>query len=499
MRSKKALPVIIAAFAALVLSVTGISRAQNAAAAEIAYGTPVEGKIDSANFTQSWTLTTASADRIAVQAQRTDGNLIPLLFIMDSNNQILNQSYSPEDDAASAVIDAFKLPAAGQYTIQVGRDGADKGVTAGGFKLTVTALATGEDNPQNMTPMGAIAADTPLTGEITATHWYQRYTYDAQAGDSIEIQVKRTSGTLFPEAEVLDVNGSSIATAYVDDSGAFADTTTTLPAKGQYTVAVTRNNRFNGETVGGYEVLVHLVGSGEGSPNLVPLAGKVEYDKALQSKITGARWYEDWQLAAQANDTLGITVARADGTLVPEVILLGGAGQELNHGYADDTGAAATINSYKLQGAGTYTVRVTRAGGQRRETTGAYTLTVKLIGTGDSNPALTNPVGAVTLNTPVTGTITNVQWTNVWTFDNPADGQVVVTVTRTDGTYVPYIEVRDPNGQQLTSGYAEQSRDTANAEINLKAGKYQIAVMRDRGQDGVTTGGYSLSVTPPKQ
>lgn len=491
----------------LLMIVSAVSWAQettpNALPPEIAYNTPVQGTIDNTNFTASWSLLTASADRVAVRIERTGGTLIPTVSILDTNNQVLSQSRTSQD-YASATIDSFKLPNAGEYVIRAGRDRADKGATTGTFTLTVIPLATADDNPQNTTIVGPILADTPLTGEITATHWYQRYTYDAQAGDTIEIQAQRTSGTLFPEVEVLDVNGSSLSTGYTNNTGDSADAVTTLPAKGQYTIAMTRANRYNGDSLGGYELTVALRGSGEGSPNLLPLAGNVEYNQELPGKITGARWYEDWQLTAQAGDTIRVTVQRADGNLVPEVAVLGGAGQNLGSASADthgdSVGLQAQIEHVKLRGPGTYTVRVSRVNEQRGVTTGSYKLIVALLGSGAGSPNLTTPSGAITLETPVSGSLTGTRWMDSWTFDKPDDQPLYVTMQRTDGTLMPVIEIRDLNGQSLRTANPEPTQDHAILKLSMKAGNYLLIASRVNGQDGYTTGGYTMTVsaTPPQ-
>src|SRR5262249_44341351 len=156
--------------------------------------------------TQDWPLQTASADRVQVRVQRTSGNLIPSVQILDSNGQSLAQSYGPDKTYAAAQIDDFTLPAAGNYTIEVTRDKGQDGKTSGGYSLVVTPLGTGDDNPNNTTVISEITADTPVDGEITATHWLQIYTYNAQAGDTLDIVAKRTGGTLLPVVTVLDSN-----------------------------------------------------------------------------------------------------------------------------------------------------------------------------------------------------------------------------------------------------------------------------------------------------
>jgi hypothetical protein len=472
---------------------------------ELSYSSPVQGALDNSAFEQDWTLATASADRIRVDVERVDGNLVPEVAILDANGQELRASYGPNLDFASAEIDTYTLPTAGTFTVRVRRLEGETGATSGTYRLTVAPLGTAEDNPNNTTVIGSVEYDTPIEGEITGAHWQHRYTFTAPAADTLHVRADRVSGTLFPEVYLLDANGTPLSTGYGDSEGDAAQIdSVTLPAGGTYTVMVTRQQGIGGETSGEYRLEVALLGAGDGSPTLSEIAGELNYDTAVTGKITPARRYEDWRLTAEAGDTITISVERASEggeTLQPMVILLGGSNQELTRGYANGTGANAAIERYTLQGPGTYTIRVTRANEQRGTTTGGYRLLVTLEGAGEGNPTLAAQPGDLTLDEPVEGEITGARWQETWTFMGEAGTQFDVQVTRTDGTLVPRLEIRDANGQTLTSAYYEPSRDAARiSNYTLPgSGQYQIVVFRDGGQAGATTGGYRLVVRPPAE
>src|SRR6185436_17515158 len=114
---------------------------------------------------------------------------------------------------------------------------------------------------------------------------------------------------------------------------------------------------------------------------------------------------------------------RASGTLQPEVILLGGSGQEVTHGYTSNTGDSATIARYTLSGAGSFTVRVSRAQGKTGYSNGGYSLMVSLIGSGVDSPKLKEASGAIENGQTQTGTITGEKWSNIWTYQG-TKGQV---------------------------------------------------------------------------
>ncbi len=462
----------------------------------LSYGTPVNGTIDDTTYQQQWPLGTASGDRVQVVVQRTSGNLIPDVQILDASGSSIADSYGADQTYATAQIDNFTLPAAGNYMIQVMRQNGADGATHGDYTLEVIPLGTGADNPNNQTVDSEVQADTPVDGEVTATHWQHLYTYNAQGADELDVIVKRTGGTLYPLVTVLDSNGSALQTGYNQND--YADTNRfQLPAAGQYTVAVSRYNDQDGATLGTYELTVHLIGSGEDSPLLAGAMGDVAYDQELDGNVSPAQWYEDWSLTTDAGDAMNLTVTRTSGDLMPEVILLGGSGQELSHGYTDNTGATAQVTNYTLAGKGTYTVRVTRQSGQTGETSGGYALTVGLIGTGEGSAKLSETEGEITLGQPASGEITNARWENVWTFTAAQAGSIDVTVKRASGTLSPMIEIRDANDQEMDRGYPGDTRDSAEiTSYRLPgAGTYEIVVGREGDQTGMTNGKYTVTVS----
>ncbi|MBI1276617.1 MAG: hypothetical protein GC179_00675 [Anaerolineaceae bacterium] len=468
----------------------------------LTYSVTANGEISNSTVSQTWTLTTASADRLNVRVERTGGNLLPDVAILDASDQQLATSYGSDQTGAAAQIDNYTLPNAGTYKVLVQRVGGATGVTQGTYTITVTPRATADNNPNNTVSLGDITAGTPVNGELTGTQWYQRYTFTAAGEDVIRVMGKRTSGTLFPEVEILDSNGTSLSVGYTDyTNGDIAQINAfSLPQAGTYTIAMTRAQRFNGETAGTYELNVTLLGAGESNPLLSAPKGDVTYDTALTGDI-GAQWYQDWKLTTTAGDVLTITAVRTSGNLQPEVILLGGSGQEVTHGYTANTGDTATIQRYSLSGPGNYVVRVSRAQGKTGYSNGSYSLMVTLVGSGKDSPTLKESSGAIENTQTQTGNITGAKWSNTWTYQG-TKGQVInITVARTSDTLIPHVDIQDSNGQVLTSGYPNDSRDGAEIKNYTLpgTGEFKIVVYRDGNETGYTTGGYSLKVEPPAQ
>jgi hypothetical protein len=491
---------------AVVPGIAGAAPLPQQPGGEVTYDAPVEGAITNEVLSQDWSFTAQAADRINVRVERLEGNLIPDVTILDNNGQEIAYSYGSDYTYAVAEIGDFTLPVATTYTVRVERYNAADGVTTGAYRLTVTPLGVAEDHPNNVAVVGPVQFDTPVAGEITPSHWRHVYTLDAETGDYIQVTSQRVSGTLIPEVWLLDSNGQELTrgySSYVGDSATISGYE--LPYTGQYQVLALRESGIAGDSVGGFELTVSLLGSGEESARLTSVTPGLidQYNTTLQGTITGAQWYQDWQFRTQAGDTVTIMAWRAPeytpdtpNVLSPSVLLLDDSGQELYRGYVDYTGAQATIERYTLPGEGQYTVRVTRDGDKDGATTGSYAFTVTLDGSGEGSPLLAESAGTLTAGTPATGVIDGARWMNTWTFSGQEGQAVTMAVTRTDGTLVPHLEILDSDGVSETSAYPDDTMATAQIEAYTLpyTGEYQIVVSRDSGQDGYTSGGYSLTV-----
>lgn len=117
------------------------------------------------------------------------------------------------------------------------------------------------------------------------------------------------------------------------------------------------------------------------------------YGEPVEGAIDNQAFTQAWPLEAQAADRIRVRVERLDGNLIPDVSLQDLTGNNLSRSGADDNRAAATIRDYKLPGPGQYQVVVGRDRGETGETSGAYRLTVEVLGLGVEHPNNTSIVG----------------------------------------------------------------------------------------------------------
>ncbi len=462
----------------------------------VSYDTPVESQITDAGPVETWSLNAAAKDRIAIKVERTSGTLMPKVELLDSNNQRMTSADS-DNTFAQAVLDRIEMPSAGAYSIAVGRYQDKDGKTSGNYRLTVSLLGAGDDNPTLKQPPQAVTYDQPVTGELTNARWKDLWTFTTTGKDMISVTATRTDGTIRPDVDVLDAAGNSVSHGYIDNTGMTAKLSRfKLPGPGQYTVVVQRENKRDGKTAGKYTLSVALDGAGAERPELLKPMGPVAVDGTVSGTLTNAKWIDVWTLETQSKDRLLLTATRTDGNLVPIVYLFGANNQEINRGYNSDSGDTAQVE-VTLPGPGKYDVRVARAENDGGATSGKYELAVTVLGLGEDNPTFKTSAGEVKIGTPVKGTLTNAKWQDTWTLNVQGTDPVNIAVKRTSGTLSPQIRLVGANQQDITSTGPDNTYAAALLnQIRLPGpGQYTVVVYRYNGSRGDTTGGYELSVT----
>ncbi len=98
----------------------------------ITYDTAVSGEIG-ALWYQDWTLTAAAGDTITITAERSSGNLQPVITLFGGSGQTLVSGY-PDRGSATAVVNRYQLNGPGSYILRVSRNSDQDGWTTGGYK-----------------------------------------------------------------------------------------------------------------------------------------------------------------------------------------------------------------------------------------------------------------------------------------------------------------------------------------------------------------------------
>ncbi|MBX3064993.1 MAG: PPC domain-containing protein [Anaerolineae bacterium] len=141
------------------------------------------------------------------------------------------------------------------FTVSNGTAVAGEGGTFyGDFGLDIGSIA------DQMATATLLEYGRPVQGEISATSPFVVYTFNANAGNNIQITERATRGTLDTFLYLLDPNGNPITQN--DDVTPGRDTNSqiqyTIPATGQYYIVASRYGVRYGGTLGSYELALSL-------------------------------------------------------------------------------------------------------------------------------------------------------------------------------------------------------------------------------------------------
>ena len=173
----------------------------------------------------SYTFTAQAGEAVAVRLVDTaGGSLVPAFSIYDPTGaDVVSPAYG--NDVASYF---FQAPKSGTYTVVVYDDSTGYAAT-GPYNLYFT-LAPGADAG------GALTPGTVVTGQLVEGA-LDSYTFTAQIGDSVTIQVVNTTGgSLVPAFSIYDPSGADIVSPAYGPNG--ASYSFKAPKSGTYTVIV---------------------------------------------------------------------------------------------------------------------------------------------------------------------------------------------------------------------------------------------------------------------
>lgn len=103
--------------------------------------------------------------------------------------------------------------------------------------------------PPNPAPLTLLFADSVEVGVISRTQSTVRYLFLGNAGDSVTVEMTRTSDDLEPRLVLYDVNGNIVEEKGADLAGRKALMTVTLPERGWYVLEASSENN---DTIGQY-------------------------------------------------------------------------------------------------------------------------------------------------------------------------------------------------------------------------------------------------------
>jgi len=220
------------------------------------YGMTLDGTIDDEVFERYYRFDASRGDVITVTLTAQEGNLDPLLKLLDQNLEELSQN--DNSSGKDARIAAFTIPDTGSYYLLATRFGGQTGKTTGTFAIDLNGRA-GVMGGQAL----EIMYGATVTGMIDAQQSSEEYVFMGQEGDVIRITMQRASGDLDSLVTLYDSQRKQLI--FSDDDGGEKDSLIdefVLPRDDMYFLVASRYERDAGITSGAYILTLELVRAG---------------------------------------------------------------------------------------------------------------------------------------------------------------------------------------------------------------------------------------------
>lgn len=457
----------------------------------LVYGQTIGGVIDNDQFRRLYVFSGEAGDTVSLAMSATEGDLDPYLVLMTPTGNVIAVS---DDDGASnnAVITAQVLPMSGDYFIVGTRFGQEHGTTSGNFQLSLGVIGGGSQ------PMSgaSINIGRRVTGQISQEVTEHIYRFEALRGQVLNIQMRRTSGSLDPMLDLLDGAGQPLISGdddpFNEQSSDAGIANFTIPDDGIYYIRATRYGRESGSSFGTYvlsidEIPVSELGTTPANARLL------SYGDRVSGEIDDEVYTRFFRFEGQRGDVISVIVTREGGNIAPRVSLLNNELRTLS--ISPD---AAAVTEARIPGAslpqdGVYYIAVSRYQGSEGFSVGTFDLEFNgRRGIGAPN-SLEMIYGA-----QLSGSIDDAKYSEIYLFVGEAGDRISISMERLEGDLDPLLTLRDPSGKQLDFN-DDVDPDVGNRDSLIEAvlpvdGIYTIEASRFEKHSGTTSGIYVLTM-----
>lgn len=329
----------------------------------------------------------------------------------------------------------------------------------------------------------ALISGTEITDSISAPGEQDLYTFTANAGEGVQLQVADVAGTsLVPWVQVYAPDGSFVTSASGSTVASIllcSSCTSKLLQSGTYSVVV-RDGTQHGLQIGAYDLhFIHAPNANEGGA----LTSGSSLDDAIELGDL-----DSFTFTANIGESVHLQVADLAGTFAPYVLIYAPNGNFVTSGSGTAVAAIQLCPSctHSVTQNGTYTV-VVSDWTQGNAQTGPYRLHFVHVPDAIED-------GSLVSGSSVEGEI-ELGDLDSYTFTANVGESVALQVADAAGTFAPWAIVYAPNGNFVTSGYGSSV-----ASIHLcpscthslsQSGTYTVVVL-DGTQNSAQTGPYKL-------
>ncbi len=336
------------------------------------YGDSVIGTISDSNAEVFYTFQAQQGDILTISMLRSSGTLDPYLQVVDSERFVIAQNDDQVGaDTRNARIDALIIGRSGTYVIVATRYNS----SAGSFVLTLEEAADSGSGSTRLAPL-PISYGESKTGDISNQHVSRYYSFIAEAGDQVTIDLERSEGGNLDAYIVLaDIDFQSLIED--DDSGdgqnaRIADYR--IPEAGRYHIIATRYDGGAGATSGAYRLSLDILENP--FADLPPDTVTLSYGATANGKISGENPDDLYAFYGRSGEIVSISMTRVDGNLDAFLELLNKAGEVVASNDDGGNNQNALIANFALPTTGMYTIKARRFSGSQGNpnTAGAYVL-----------------------------------------------------------------------------------------------------------------------------
>lgn len=459
---------------------------------ELADGTTLPAEFEPVDESHVYTFSGVAGQYVRLRLNVINGDLKAVMTVFDPNAIAI--ATDSQSDNGNAVLRNLRLPADGEYSVQVvpnGQPGAyaiDLSVYDAPVPITPTynvtptaTIATPVLTPTYPTaaPGERISIEQPVVGAIERPGDIGVHSFSLRAGDVVSIAVSAAAeSSLIPRVELIDPDGAAVLTVVGNLSPTVREALIspyTAPLDGPYTVIVSGE----GETTGAY-----TVSYGSGAVREFVFKGALRADRGEISTITRPATGDIWHLTLNRGDLITAGVTPLDGSIAPVLEMTSGRGELIG---IDAEGAGPRtplISGVRVQETGLYYLRVRP---QRPDTIGQYQIIFRYLDLGGTP----TPVPG-TLPILVTDGTLSIDEYDFYPLQGRAGQRILVAVDPLEGSPIdPYAAVIGPDGRVLVEGDDSGGTLSAYFEAVLpEDGLYQIRV-----NGYLSAGSYRLSVT----
>ncbi len=453
-------------------------------------GLAVTGRIDNNAPRQVYVFEGSRGEVVQITLEVLSGDLDPTLALFEATGRALVVQDDSSDLRRMSV--TVSLQRDMPHYLIVGRFGLNVGTTRGEYSLKLERI--GVVSEQGSTLIYGV----PVTGTISNVEPQVFYTFRANRGDVLTIEMQRISGTLDPYLQVLDHNRFLLASNDdVPEGGSHNSRIDNFvaPETGVYIVVASRYGEAAGDTVGNFILSVYEGQfSGIGSSSILPET--IEPDQPIAGQISDSQPQRYYRFSARENDVIDVLMARTSGSLDAYLILQDMNGNTLFQDDDSGGGKNAAINGFRLPQDGNYIIIAQRFEGTSGTTSGGYRLTLR--NRGDAYADVNIGIPRLLYGTTVPDAITNADPDSVYAFYGMRGEVITLTMTRTSGNLASVIVLMDQNQQRLISD--SDSTGAGSAAITRYTlpytGVYYINARRYEGARGPrsTEGAFNVAL-----